>query len=69
MTTTVDYEYYTWLTKKINIPNGKTYLELFERLHNAEFVWTIPNDDNRVQDGLDLRVALLMNGLDLLHLL
>jgi len=55
MTTTVDYEYYTWLTKKINIPNGKTYLELFERLHNAEFVWTIPNDDNRVQDGLDLR--------------
>jgi hypothetical protein len=24
-------------------------------MHNVEFVWTVPNDDNRVQDGLDLR--------------
>lgn len=53
--TTVDYEYYTWLTKQIDIPNGKTYFDLFERLHNIEFIWTVPNDDNRVQDALDLR--------------
>lgn len=55
MTTTVDYAYYEWLTSQIDIPNGKTYNELFERMHNTEFVWTVPNDDNRVQDGLDLR--------------
>lgn len=51
----IDYEYYEWLTSQIDIPNEKTYNELFERMHNTEFVWTVPNDDNRVQDGLDLR--------------
>lgn len=55
MTTTVDYEYYLWLTKKIDIPNGKSYLDLFEIMHNTEFVWTVPKDDNRVQDAIDLR--------------
>jgi len=59
MPTTVDYEYYIWLTKKIDIPNNKQYLGLFERMHNVEFVWTVPNDDNRVQDGLDLRSEFL----------
>ena len=53
--TTVDYEYYTWLTQHVDIPNGKKYLDLFERMHNLEFVWTVPNDDNRVQDAIDLR--------------
>lgn len=57
--TTVDHEYYLWLTQKIHIPNGKNYLDLFERLHNFEFVWTVPNDDNRVQDGIDLRSEFL----------
>jgi hypothetical protein len=28
---------------------------MFEEMHNTEFVWTVPNDDNRVQDGVDLR--------------
>lgn len=59
MTTTVDYEYYSWLTKKIDIPNEKTYFDLFERMHNVEFIWTVPNDDNRVQDALDLRTEFL----------
>jgi hypothetical protein len=52
----LDYEYYEWLISQVDTPkNGKTYLGLFERLHNLEFVWTVPNDDNRVQDGLFLR--------------
>jgi hypothetical protein len=51
----VNYDYYEWLTSQIEIPNGKRYNDLFERMHNVEFVWTVPNDDNRVQDGLDLR--------------
>jgi hypothetical protein len=55
MTTTVDLDYYEWLIDQIDIPNGKSYRDLFECMHNIEFVWTIPNDDNRVQDGLDLR--------------
>lgn len=51
----IDYDYYVWLTNEIDVHNSKSYFDLFERMHNLEFVWTIPNDDNRVSDGLDLR--------------
>ena len=51
----INYRYYEWLISQIDIPNGKSYNDLFEKMHNLEFVWTVPNDDNRVQDGLDLR--------------
>lgn len=54
-----DYEYYEWLVSQIDIPNDKTYKDLFELMHNYGFVWTVPNDDNRVQDGLDLRTEFL----------
>jgi len=50
-----DIAYYEWLIEKIAIPNGKSYLGLFEVMHNTEFQWTIPNDDNRIQDAIDLR--------------
>lgn len=53
----IDVDYYDWLVSQIEIPNGKDYGDLFTRMHNLEFVWTVPNDDNRVQDGLDLRYA------------
>lgn len=53
--TQIDYDYFEWLTSQINVPNRKTCNDLFERMHNLEFVWIVPNDDNRVQDGLDLR--------------
>ena len=55
MTKQISYDYYGWLISQIKTPSSRTFLELFERLHNVEFVWTVPNDDNRVQDGLDLR--------------
>lgn len=47
--------YFRWLISQIQIPNDNSYLYLFERMHNLEFIWTIPNDDNRIQDALDLR--------------
>ena len=53
--TRTDYEYYEWLVSQIGVPPNKSCYDLFERMHNVEFVWTVPNDDNRVQDGLDLR--------------
>lgn len=56
----LDQEYFEWLTSQIELPPGsKTYNELFERMHNTEFIWMVPNDDNRVQDGLDLRTEFL----------
>lgn len=52
----IDFDYYDWLCKQINIPpNKNSYNDLFERMHNIEFVWTVPNDNNRLQDALDLR--------------
>jgi len=35
--------------------NNETYLDLLNLMYRKEFVWLIPNDDNRVADGLDLR--------------
>jgi hypothetical protein len=30
--------------------------DLFEIMHSMEFVWIVPNDDNRIADGLDVRI-------------
>lgn len=58
--TKLDFDYYDWLCKQVRIPpNKNSYNDLFERMHNIEYVWTVPNDNNRVQDGLDLRLECL----------
>ena len=62
---------------RVDIPNHKSYNDMFELMHNMEFVWTVPNDDNRVQDGLDLRYEfagddskrLLLQGVTMLEIL
>ena len=50
-------DYFLWLIAQIGIPerNQNTYNDLFMRLYETEFVWTVPHDDNRLQDGVDLR--------------
>lgn len=55
----VDVDYFNWLISQIASPMNKSYIGLYERMHSLEFVWTIPHDDNRVQDGLDLRYEFL----------
>lgn len=52
-------DYYGWLVEQIFIPNDNGYDTLFEKMYALEFMWTVPNDDNRVQDGLDLRTEFL----------
>lgn len=52
---TIDYEYYEWLISQIDFPKHNSYLGLFERMHNFEFVWVVPRDDNRIQDAKELR--------------
>lgn len=34
---------------------SRTYWYLFRQLFSKEFVWIVPNDDNRVEDGRELR--------------
>lgn len=61
MTTQPERDYYIWLISQIAIPrnNHNTYDDLFTRMHDTEFVWIVPNDDNRLQDGEDLREEFL----------
>lgn len=52
-------DYLRWLEPQIRDKHGnpnRTYWDLLIIMHEKEFVWLIPNDDNRLVDGLDLRV-------------
>jgi hypothetical protein len=61
MTQQIERDYFHWLTSQIELPadNRHTYNDLFTRMHETEFLWHIPHDDDRVQDGLDLRTQFL----------
>jgi hypothetical protein len=55
----LDDLYLEWLyaqvaSVKLRSPS-KTYWHLFRQLFRKEFVWLVPNDDNRVEDGRELR--------------
>lgn len=55
----LDELYLTWLYRQIGdveIANpSRTYWNLAKKLFTTEFTWTVPNDDNRLEDGRDLR--------------
>lgn len=55
----LDEAYLTWLYGQFSNPRSrsqtKTYWDLARQLYKKEFVWIVPNDDNRVADGRDLR--------------
>lgn len=68
MPTPTEVAYYEWLTSQVDIPNGKTYNKLFEIMHNTEFVWTVPHDDNRIADGIELRREFLSGPVRNIHI-
>ena len=54
----INDDYFEWLCELINIERFSkqlTYRKLLMRLHNVEFTWFIPHDDNRADDGVQLR--------------
>lgn len=55
--------YLEWLSLQVNVQHGRTtdkdFSDLFRLLNKTEFVWNVPNDDNRVADGLDLRMEFI----------
>lgn len=59
MSQLLDEHYLTWLYGQVaNVrarKPSKTYWNLFKQLYTTEFIWFVPNDDNRVEDGRDLR--------------
>lgn len=55
----LDEPYFDWLYDQVGSdshtsPRG-TYMKMLEQLFFKEFVWFIPNDDNRAEDGKELR--------------
>jgi len=58
-TGTLDDRYLTWLYSQVaNVRTRKgsrTFWCLFRQLFATEFAWFVPNDDNRAEDGRELR--------------
>jgi len=57
MTILTEQTYFQWLRDRVHTPatSSKTWEGLLAQLHAKEFVWTVPNDDNRLHDAADLR--------------
>jgi hypothetical protein len=55
----LDEQYLIWLYSQVgNVRDrnrSRTYWNLFRQMYSIEFVWLVPNDDNRVEDGRALR--------------
>lgn len=54
----VNNGYFEWLCDLINVKRFSkqvTYRKLLMHLHNIEFTWFVPHDDNRADDGIQLR--------------
>lgn len=59
MTEPLEHAYFDWLYSKVCELNARSqndkYCKLFRILHQTEFVFLVLGDDNRVEDGIDLR--------------
>lgn len=65
MSEPLDELYFTWLYRQVGSTRAKdpnkTYWSVLRQLFTTEFVWFVPNDDNRVEDGRDLRNEFLFS--------
>jgi len=60
----IEEVYFNWLYSKVvntSVPSSpsNSYLTLMRDLHCTEFVWLLSGDDNRAEDGLDIRKEFL----------
>lgn len=54
----INNEYFEWLCELIDskrFSKQVSYRKLLMHLHNIEFTWVIPMDENRADDGIQLR--------------
>lgn len=54
----INDDYFEWLCYVIDVDRFSrhtSYRKLLAHLHNIEFTWFIPKDDNRADDGIQLR--------------
>lgn len=61
----LDELYFIWLYRQVANPDiaepSLTYWKLLKELFTKEFVWLIPNDDNRIEDGKALRIEFIQD--------
>lgn len=60
----IDERYFDWLRAILSLSNHRhpaRYEALCERLYKTPFYWFIHNDDNRVEDGRDLRLTFMFD--------
>jgi hypothetical protein len=59
----LDELYFRWLYSQVGAVTtrrkDRTYWGFLRILYTTEFVWFVPNDDNRVMDGIQLREEFL----------
>jgi hypothetical protein len=59
MSARLDELYIQWLYSQVGnvrlTSKSKTFWSMARQLYKTEFVWFVPNDDNRAEDGRDLR--------------
>jgi hypothetical protein len=59
----LDEEYLVWLYSQVGAVKlrnrSKSYWSLSRQLFKTEFFWFVPHDDNRAEDGKDLRYEFL----------
>jgi hypothetical protein len=60
----IENTYFNWLCAKIiyntHPTPSLTFWNLFTILHKTEFVWLLSGDDNRAEDGLELREEFIL---------
>lgn len=65
---TLREEYFKYLYDIVR-PMPRTYKKLCLELHTKKYRWSVRNDDNRLEDGVNLRVTFMESGgLDESHL-
>lgn len=55
----IEERYFNWLCAKVLESSARTYYDLMHILYTTEFVWIVPEDQNRAEDGIELRTFFL----------
>lgn len=69
----LDNLYFNWLYNKVCDSSARTpqlkFTNLLKEIHSIEFTWLIVGDDNRAEDGCDLRMEFINeSGLEPSHM-
>jgi hypothetical protein len=59
MSEPIESLYFNWLVAKVTDPHARTpsqtHWKLLLQMQNTEFLWNVARDDNRAEDGMNLR--------------